>query len=340
MKTMIFFLSFVLLFTFSSKAQTVITVDNSVGSNAQYSDLQTAIALATAGDIIYVHPSEINYGDITVDKTLHLIGFAHSDPDKATYIAEITFGENASNSSFSSLHITNRFYINGLSTTLTGLIFENNLIEGSMIFKNGGADNVLIRGNVIDQIGGQLANNSKFTNAIISNNIITNKIYVQNYQSIEIKNNLFLYNVVPITNQVSTNGSITIQDNIFYDSSTNTLDVNNSGVIYENCLAYNFGSGNMVALNGSNNFENINPNFVSAADDSFDAGLDDYHLQTGSVAMGNGVAGEDIGIYNSGSFVFNNFGYTNSIPTVKITAITNSVAIDADVEVTIATNSN
>ena len=206
MKTIYQILFIALFIMNTSKAQNIITVDNSIGSNAQYSDLQTAIAIASSGDIIYIHPSEINYGNITVDKTLHLKGFAHSDPDKVTYIAEITFGENASNSSFSSLHITNRFYINGLSTTLIGLVFENNMIEGSMIFKNGGVDNVLIRGNVINQIGGQLGNNSKFTNAIITNNVILSKIYVQNYQSIEIKNNLFLNNGKPITNQVSASG--------------------------------------------------------------------------------------------------------------------------------------
>ena len=125
MKTRILFLSFALLFTFNSKAQTIITVDNSIGSNAQYSDLQTAIDAASSGSIIYIHPSEINYGNITVDETLHLRGFAHSDPDKATLITDIALGENASNCSFSGLRLTDDFIIDNLSTTLTGLVFEN-----------------------------------------------------------------------------------------------------------------------------------------------------------------------------------------------------------------------
>ena len=50
-------------------AQSTITVDNSPGSAAQFNDLQTAISNATSGDIIYVHPSETNYGNIELDKS-------------------------------------------------------------------------------------------------------------------------------------------------------------------------------------------------------------------------------------------------------------------------------
>lgn len=55
--------------------------------------------MASSRNIIYIHPSEIDYGNITVDKILHLKGFIHSYPDKVTYIAEITFSGNPSNRS-------------------------------------------------------------------------------------------------------------------------------------------------------------------------------------------------------------------------------------------------
>lgn len=46
------------------------------------------------------------------------------------------------------------------------------MIEGSMIFKSGGLDNVLGIGNIINQIAGTLANNIKLSIAIIANNVI------------------------------------------------------------------------------------------------------------------------------------------------------------------------
>jgi hypothetical protein len=342
MKTTTLFLSIALLFTFNSKAQNVITVDNSVGSNAQYSDLNTAIAIAVAGDTIYIHPSEINYGTITVDKTLHLIGFAHSDPEKATYIFDLILSANASNSSFSGLYITDDFFTSSLATTLTGLVIENCIIIDGMFFNNAGVDGMIIRGNIIGGIGTNFSSGgtyNNYTNTIISNNIFTSRTYLKNYLSIEIKNNIFFKSITPIINQRNGSGSITVQDNIFYTSSSTSVNVNSAGVIFENCLTYNLSSPIFPTLNGSNNINNVDPKFVNATNNIFGP-TDDYHLQAGSPAIGTGVAGEDMGIFNAGPFVFNNFGYTNGIPIMKITAITNIVALGANVEVTITTNSN
>jgi hypothetical protein len=67
----------------------------------------------------------------------------------------------------------------------------------------------------------------------------------------------------------------------------------------------------------------------------------DFHLQAGSVAIGAGVNGEDLGIYDGVTpFLFNNFGFTAGIPTVTITAITEQVAPGDNIEVTIQSNSN
>ncbi len=46
MKKTILFLSISLVFAFNGNTQSVITIDNSIGANAQYSDLQTAIDAA------------------------------------------------------------------------------------------------------------------------------------------------------------------------------------------------------------------------------------------------------------------------------------------------------
>jgi hypothetical protein len=95
MKTKLFFLATLLLINYSVNAQNVITVDNSVGANAQYNDLQSAISAATNGATIYVHASEINYGDIDINKPITLIGFSHSSSDKKSMIDAIDLLDNA-----------------------------------------------------------------------------------------------------------------------------------------------------------------------------------------------------------------------------------------------------
>ncbi|GAA3644860.1 hypothetical protein [Flavivirga jejuensis] len=344
MKTKQLLLGAIMLFTFICSAQTTITVDNSLGSNAQYSDLQSAISAASNGDIIYVQPSEINYGNVTVDKQLKIIGFGHSDPDKETMVSDFILGANASNVTISGFHVTDDIYTNS-STIITNLNIENNIIDSVLSFDSaGGADNIIIRGNIIYQIGygSTSATRDNYTNTIISNNIITYYIGLKNHQSISIKNNVFLSpnGNYPVYNAGNTTGSITLQNNILYYNSSSTLNPDADGVIFENCLTYNIGSGSVTALNGTNNLNNQNPNFVSATDDVFNPDTDDYHLQGGSPAIGTGVGGIDIGIYDGSGFTFNNFGYTNGIPTVKITNITDRVAPGATLSVTISTNAN
>ncbi|TGV01797.1 right-handed parallel beta-helix repeat-containing protein [Flavivirga rizhaonensis] len=343
MKTKQLFLSATMLFAFICSAQTTITVDNSIGSNAEYSDLQSAISAANSGDVIYVHASVINYGIITVNTPLTIIGFGHSDSDKETMVNDLILGANASNTTISGLHITDDLYTSG-NTGISNVVIENNIIDGSLLFNNGGVDNVIIRGNIIYEIGNTSshANNNNYTNAIISNNIITYYIGLKNHQSITIKNNVFLspYFGYPVYNADDDTGSITLQNNIFYYNTSSTYDPNSDGIIFENCLTYNIGSGNVTALNGTNNLNNQNPNFVSATDDIFNPNSDDYHLQGGSPAIGSGAGGIDLGIYDGSTFIFNNFGYTNGIPTVKITNITDRIAPGANLSVTISTNAN
>lgn len=55
-------------------AQNTWTVDNSPGSAAKFSSLQTAIDSAADGDVLLIHGSGISYGSVTMNKRLMLIG--------------------------------------------------------------------------------------------------------------------------------------------------------------------------------------------------------------------------------------------------------------------------
>lgn len=322
-------------------AQNVITVDNSTGANAQFSDLQSAISAAITGDIIYVQPSEINYGDISIDKSLSLIGFSHNDPDKKTLIDEIDFLDNASNTSISGFHITND--INALNTNveLTNIIIENNYIDGtfwSSMF-NSGVNGMIIRGNILSRIGSNSSSWLNYKNTIISNNI-TSFIYVNFHESITIKNNIFIDGSYPVNIGNST-GDLEIQNCILYESSSSTVNPNSTGVVYQNCSSYNIGSGSYTAFTGTNNLDNQNPLFVEDNDNTtFEADIDDYHLQAGSPGIGTGALGEDMGLFDGGGFTFNNFGFTNSIPTVTIETISTTVAPGQNLNVIISTTNH
>lgn len=341
MKTKLFFLATLLLINYSVNAQNVITVDNSVGANAQYNDLQSAISAATNGATIYVHASEINYGDIDINKPITLIGFSHSSSDKKSMIDAIDLLDNASNVTISGFHITND--INALNDTveINNLVLENNNFEGTFYSSSSrpGVNNMLMRGNVLFRIGSNSTTWLNYKNTSISNNVITDRIYINFHESVTIKNNIFIDASYPV-NVGNATGNLEIQNCIFYESSGTTININSTGVVYENCLSYNIGSGSYSALTGTNNLNNQNPNFVSATGGAFNADTDDYNLQAGSPAIGSGVGGIDMGVYDGSAFTFNNFGFTNGIPTVKITNITDRIAPGANLSVTINTNAN
>ena len=328
-------LTLLLAFQFAN-AQTTITVDNTPGSNAQYSDLQIAISNANGGDILYVQPSEVNYGTILVDKPLTFLGFGHGG-EKETLIRDILFGDAASNCTFRGLHITNNFRVqtDDANITLTNLVIENCRIDGLTTFHGGGVDNMMVRGNIIWRFG----STGNYTNTLITNNIITGFIRITNHQSVTVKNNLF-FGSATVGNAADDTGTVTVQNSIFYRSNSATYNPNSTGVTFENCLTYNR-EGLVETLEGANNLDRLDPIFVATNNnDNFEAMLDDYHLQPSSPAIGAGVSGEDIGLYGGGDFVFNNLGLTSDIPTVRIEAISNAVAPGENIDVTISTNAH
>ena len=58
----------------NSTLANIIRVNNTPGSNAPFSDLTTAHAIALHGDTIHIEGSNLPYGDLTIDKQLVIIG--------------------------------------------------------------------------------------------------------------------------------------------------------------------------------------------------------------------------------------------------------------------------
>lgn len=325
-----------------TNAQTVITVDNSPSSQAQFNNLQSAISQAQSGDILYIHPSETNYGIADINKSLTLIGFSHSSSEKETLIEDILLRNNASNTSIKGIHITDRISTDDNTTTINNIVIENCLIDNFIRFEDAGMDGVIIRGNIINELGNSTTSTTQnnYANTLITNNIIGNQITTRSFQSITIKNNIFLSpnTAAPVENLNDDLGNLEVQNSIFLFDTTSSPDMNDAGVTFTNCLTFNLSSGTIIELMGSNNLDNLDPLFIEDNDNTnFEALIDNYNLQASSPALNAGVNGEDLGIFDGSNFVFDNFGFTNGIPTINIQAISTSVAPGQNLNVIINT---
>ncbi len=206
--------------SFSQNYFTANNNDNAPEGDHVYADLQSCIDAAEDGDIIHIIPSETGYGDITLNKGVHLVGagMVPDSPDGMTSkIRTITFdAATADGASLNGIVVTLYNYIPvvfGISgadvDTLRNIEINNCLIPGLAQRSNAPVKNILIRNNIF---GGVNTNNQEYRaavslrtelgmseNVIIANNIITPKYFIgTNAQSClsagnqtQIKNNLF-----------------------------------------------------------------------------------------------------------------------------------------------------
>ncbi|QAA80459.1 hypothetical protein EI546_01375 [Aequorivita sp. H23M31] len=254
------------LTTAITKGQAILTVDNSPGSVAAYSNLQTAHDAASAGDIIYVQPSGTGYGNLTISKAITIVGASHSEPTNISQIGTISI--TASDIILKGLSISSISTIGGGTVPYENIeIFENKI--GSISIGNGvdqTIDNIVIQGNQINFIGQY--NNA--ANVLITNNIIAS-ITISNAATIVVSNNIFrsVYsNDINIYNYGL--GTANLSNNMFiFSYPYGNTSVNLSGGPFQlsNNLFYNYYSSYPVSLAGNysetESFFNTDPQFVN-----------------------------------------------------------------------------
>src|SRR5690606_34801211 len=119
-------------------------------------------------------------------------------------------------------------------------------------------------------------------------------------------------------------------NNIFLLSTTSAtstaLTLLNSTVTFQNCLTYAYGGQTMAALSGSENQDNVNPQFTDIGTPESPAFgyTKNYKLSPGSPAVDAGSDGDDLGIYGQG-FLFQMKGYPFDLPYPTGINITNAV---------------
>ncbi|MEI6090018.1 MAG: right-handed parallel beta-helix repeat-containing protein [bacterium] len=288
-----------------------ITLSNSTGDIAMYNNLQTAINSADAGDLIYIFPSPTNYGSITINKKLTLIGAGYYS--KISSITNINFDANSSNSQLYGLNITGNCTLS--SGTDSNYVINRCLIYGTLTLKG---ENVIINNCLFQtyQHGtGIIINNAE--NIIISNNIFNTQLSSAGYQistsnkySVLIENNIFL---ASSASQImfSSVANAEINNNIFYKVKPlglSNCSVNNN-IVFNGTDALPYGDNS-----GENNINAKDPEFVDMQGLTYFTFTGDYHLKDSSPGKNAGLDSTDIGIYGSAEFWPEDTGYTGKPP--------------------------
>jgi len=215
MKTLLnSFVGLLLLLTvYTGQAQAILRCNNvGVTGTGIFATLQAAHDAAANGDIIYLEPSSLSYGDLVCVKPLTIIGngYLHAertppltaDPrPSAVDVVSFRLGSagsritgvtvnsrvvvNATNIvvernriSGSGMNIGTEAFVTGVGAVITSGIIRQNLIEGELTFRTGSGTSisgVLVDNNIIiGNIGG--GNSSTINGVLISNNVIGNRI--------------------------------------------------------------------------------------------------------------------------------------------------------------------
>lgn len=340
-----------LLFCFLFSASTLLyaqptthIVNNNVGTDADFTDLQAAIDAATDGDIIHVQQSSTNYGNVTLDKELTIIGRSHSDASYSSQVININLAEGSSNTTLKGLRISTitEPFVSGATHVIENLVLQDNRISQiTNLGLYGTFNNMLIQGNVIDS---NITIAAKTSNVLITNNLINaSGISLSMVDTLLFTNNVLSYfNGVGISN--NTSDLLNISNCIFVIVRTVDRTVNlssGSGTIQvTNCITYNYNSPNNYTFStGSNitltnNQENIDPLFVDRAtlgDGSFSPELYDLNLQASSTVV-------DDGIYEN--YNFKPLGTPTGLPSIKIDTYSPTVPKNSNLTVTISAKTN
>ncbi len=310
------------LFTFyAANSQTIYIANNNPGAvggtnvftgGTAFND---AIAAASNGDIIYVVPSPNNYGDIGVNKSVTIYGGGFNpDKDNALFsmVGVTRIDIFSSNVRLSGLTISGITYLNG---AINNVMFDECVIR--QVVNNGGASqgNIMFQRNIIGQgiaMGQYVMNMGVVSSGIvISNNIIyTNQStsfgLINTSNGTTVENNIFIGHVAGSNTKAFDNfNNGTIKNNIFFGIEPNSIG---NGTFLNNNLEFNlsFGAANNTFPTGNgntsvNNIENSDPLFVNLPYATAYVFTNDPSLQVGSMAIGNGESGIDMGALGGGA---------------------------------------
>jgi len=348
MKHLILLKTAALLLITAQSFATVRIVDNNVNSPAPYSTIQDAINDSSPGDTVYVQGSPNNYGNITIDRRITLIGAGYNVTGTQYNVPAnnqgfaIVFDSSATQNDLSGTKIigirtgditnagnTHPNYVtidrchfnggSGLSVSGSNWIVKNCVVSAQInIIPE--SHNTFISNNLLQSVAG---GNDETLGIVITNNFFyinvssSPSLYGLHYANIS--NNVFWTNTLNSPQYIH---YCVFNNNITYDS----LLLNMALLPIENG-AYN------IDNIGSNNLNYTNPNFVNVPPYNYNFPLGimseyDFSYQSGSPAINAGTDGTDIGI-SGGAFPMTQWTGVPPIPQMQELNVLNAI-IDQD----------
>lgn len=332
----VLFILLIMSVTLEMFAQNIINVNNqATGVTTQYTTLQAAVTAAANGDIIYLYPSPISYGNATINKGLTIIGpgyLVQQNPSLQinTYVNNAILGDITYTTGSNDGIITgcdfNYLVLNGQ----TNVQITRNKIRDRIYLSN--TNNILVSncyfenqngsiGTITDQNHFHLSANSNNNSLIIRNNIFgaygqytrlpaggsnpfADNLYIGPNSSSTIENNVFR-DLIGCHNSILRNNVFIASSNVYFPCiSCNNQTTN--GIIYlyanSNLFENNILVANQTGLGTTNIINvpegNIFEGWPIQGSRTFD---DRYILKSASPAIGAGVGGVDCGAFGGAS---------------------------------------
>jgi len=192
----------------------VITVSNREGDIAQHRTIESALSEAVDGDIIYVSPSPISYGNFEINKRVTLIGSGHNlnRLEYGNFISElgwISLTAGASGSMISGFRIQAIGTAEqAVSEVISNVTIKRNRILDSITL-NGFSKEWVIEENVIYIL------NSLSAGITLENHVVRNNIFNEGFAS-GLSYSMFLNNIFYFSFIRESNFN-TFSNNIFYE---------------------------------------------------------------------------------------------------------------------------
>jgi hypothetical protein len=305
-------LFFIFILLSSSLYATIITVDNTSYSIGDYTNLQYAHDDAIDGDEIHVYPSILAYSSINVTKQLTFYGVGF-DLDEFPNQPTLKTSSISGNMTFS--NGSQGSFLEGFDGSFSITIETNNItikrnkLHEVHITGNNLYGISILQNQIITDYRCIYATYSDTAEVYISNNILIETSDYSSTSSIKGALMLSVFNGYPdgsysdhqfwtITNNIISvpqNSYISVINSQYddYIIALNNIIIDGNIWIHHatNLIQYNISNEDQLP-DGNGNIENIDMNTVFIDPDNYD-----FHLLSGSPAIGSGMNGIDMGIY-------------------------------------------
>jgi hypothetical protein len=340
MKRQLFTALILISIAFTSNAN-VLTVSNNPNAVAQYNNIPAAITAASAGDTIYVAGSPTNYGNITIDRRLVIIGAGFGNPNTPTgYATSINYiyldstnTASSSRTTFISLSVYSFDYVNGhnypknITIERCGFNYAYCRDNGWQIINCVVWSYLYVYNSAIAKIYNNIIYNYiQGNNSGVSNLVIDHNDFIGGYDG-----GLYDIDYAIITNNLFWQTG-TLTGNSTFNSFSNNMSVIATG----STITFPNGTTDGQNNTGSGNFNSTDPKFVNVNSTYTGNYLaQDFHLQVGSPAIGKATDNTDLGIYGGLYPWASNVGSSN-IPQITQLNIANpNVATNGTLKVTV-----